>query len=265
MVIVSWRMLVRVFCVLILSICSVQMFDQDLNPRTLAGLEKEWSRNPCFKKVCQRGETCVLDRDRNSKCVCQTDCGMLKFNRGQYEVCSTANVTYQSECHLNIDHCLCKSNARGCSQPGVTKILVDYFGACRDFPKCTDSDATQFPDRLRDWFYVVMDEMARRAAIGEYKDLWLETVKGHNHNYATIWKYCDLDVDPQDRRVSKRELQYLMKTVKATEQCLAPFLDKCDVNNDREITLMEWGHCLGLKDSEIVDKCHSIHQYRRQK
>lgn len=35
------------------------------------------------------------------------------------------------------------------------------------------------------------------------------------------------------------------------EHCLAPFLDICDANKDRKISLHEWGGCLGL-DQGIV-------------
>jgi len=30
------------------------------------------------------------------------------------------------------------------------------------------------------------------------------------------------------------------------EHCIAPFLNKCDVNNDHMVTLEEWGNCLEI-------------------
>lgn len=30
------------------------------------------------------------------------------------------------------------------------------------------------------------------------------------------------------------------------EHCIAPFLNKCDANNDHMITLEEWGNCLEI-------------------
>ncbi|KAH9495317.1 dolichyl-diphosphooligosaccharide--protein glycosyltransferase subunit 1 [Bulinus truncatus] len=202
-------------------------------------LEKEWSRNPCFKKVCQRGETCTLDRNKHAKCVCVSNCGLLELNRN-YLRCAAITT---------------------CEK----KIYLEYYGPCKEIPPCSEEYASQFPKRLKDWVYVVMNDMARKAAIGEYQDLWKEVVMNNSHNYAIIWKFCDLDVDPQDRQVSKKELQYFVKTLKSREQCLVPFLNQCDVNNDLDISLQEWGRCLGLKDDEIVDKCHSIHKYRIQK
>jgi len=32
----------------------------------------------------------------------------------------------------------------------------------------------------------------------------------------------------------------------ALEHCIAPFLNKCDSNDDHHITLQEWGTCLEL-------------------
>lgn len=30
------------------------------------------------------------------------------------------------------------------------------------------------------------------------------------------------------------------------EHCIAPFLNKCDPNNDHMVTLAEWGNCLEI-------------------
>lgn len=35
------------------------------------------------------------------------------------------------------------------------------------------------------------------------------------------------------------------------EHCLAPFLDLCDANKDRKISLYEWGGCLGLNQGTV--------------
>ncbi|KAH9495318.1 dolichyl-diphosphooligosaccharide--protein glycosyltransferase subunit 1 [Bulinus truncatus] len=271
-----WSSMMRSGIVLVLALCSGlglvnchqligKVYDASATTGAESLLEKEWSRNPCFKKVCQRGETCTLDRNKHAKCVCVSNCGLLELNKKLFKVCSNNNVTYQSECHLDKDHCLCKNKERDCSSPAVKKIYLEYYGPCKEIPPCSEEYASQFPKRLKDWFYVVMNDMARKAAIGEYQDLWKEVVMNNSHNYAIIWKFCDLDVDPQDRQVSKKELQYFVKTLKSREQCLVPFLNQCDVNNDLDISLQEWGRCLGLKDDEIVDKCHSIHKYRIQK
>lgn len=219
--------------------------------------------NPCFRKKCQRGEECVLDKNRNSKCVCTPECDPRLVREERLQVCSNKNVTYQSECHLDQDHCLCRTNDRKCSSPGTAKILLEYYGACKEITPCPEGEMKQFPFRMREWLFIVMEEMARRAAIGEYENLLKEAANDKSHAYAAIWKFCDLDTDPQDRLVSRRELLYTIRTLKAMEHCLVPFLDKCDVNNDREITLLEWGRCLELEDGKIADKCVSIQKHKK--
>ncbi|CAL1529727.1 unnamed protein product [Lymnaea stagnalis] len=228
-----------------------------------AELETERRRNPCYRKKCQRGEVCVLDEHRKSKCVCSPDCGVREVRQERLLVCSNKNMTYLSECHLDQDHCLCRTNDRKCTSPGSTKILLEYYGACKELTACTENEMKQFPYRMRQWLFIIMEEMARRAAIGEYQDLLKAAAKDETRAYAVIWKFCDLDTDPQDRQVSRRELLYTIRALKAMEHCLVPFLDKCDANSDREITLLEWGKCLELEDGKITDKCHAIKKHRK--
>ncbi|XP_059168006.1 SPARC-like [Physella acuta] len=215
-------------------------------------------QNPCSRKKCYRGETCQLTENREAECVCYTRCAEIYAG---LEVCSNNNMTYKSECHLDLDHCLCSNNRQGCLSPGKRKIYLEYYGACRELRKCEPGAAAQFPDRMRQWLFVVMEEMAERASLGEYQALLDEAMKDESHAYASVWKFCDLDVDPQDRKVTRKELQFLTRSLKAMEHCLEPFLDGCDVNKDREITLVEWGKCLGLTNDKIKDKCLDIHKH----
>ena len=53
------------------------------------------------------------------------------------------------------------------------------------------------------------------------------------------------------RFVTRRELLFVVATVKPMEHCLAPFLDLCDANKDRKISLYEWGGCLGLNQGTV--------------
>jgi len=39
------------------------------------------------------------------------------------------------------------------------------------------------------------------------------------------------------------------------ESCIKPFLEKCDIDNDGGITLIEWGECLGLSQEDIIEQC----------
>ena len=50
------------------------------------------------------------------------------------------------------------------------------------------------------------------------------------------------------RSVSRHELFPIRAPLLALEHCIAPFLDKCDENNDHKISLNEWGKCLELPE-----------------
>lgn len=225
-------------------------------------LRAERRRNPCIRKKCYRGETCVL-KDAKAVCICTPDCSFYSRNDRRIEVCSNKNDTYHTECDLDRDHCLCKRKEPGCTRPGGNKIQVEYYGKCQEEKDCPEEEASQFPPRIRNWFFVVMEDLANRAQIGDYGNL-LETAKEDDyHSDAVIWKFCDLDKDPQDRHVSKRELQYTVRSLRAMEHCLLPFLDNCDADDDRQITLPEWGNCLGLNHDKITDRCHTIRKEKK--
>jgi len=75
------------------------------------------------------------------------------------------------------------------------------------------------------------------------------------HVYPVIWKFCDLDIKPHDKHVTHHELIPITAPVMPMESCIKPFLEKCDADNDNQITIKEWGKCLGLKDGEIQERC----------
>ena len=45
---------------------------------------------------------------------------------------------------------------------------------------------------------------AQKAEMNNYLDLLEMARHEANHTHAVLWKFCDLDVQPQDRYVSKK-------------------------------------------------------------
>jgi len=211
-------------------------------------------KNPCNEKNCKRGEVCVLN-EGEAMCVCQT----CEYTDGEepIEVCSTGNVTYNSECELDRDHCLCKQSQPGCSDTNAKKIRLDYYSACKELLPCPDNEFEQFGGRMKQWLFQIMRELAMRSELTEdYRDLLVSATEDKEHADAVIWKFCDLDKDPEDRSVTRRELMYITASIKPMERCLVPFLNKCDSDNDNNISLMEWGTCLDVGHEAIIDRCH---------
>ncbi|XP_076455366.1 SPARC-like isoform X2 [Babylonia areolata] len=218
----------------------------------------EDKENPCLQRTCRRGEICTVDKRQRARCVCIPECRDPVEEGDRYQVCSRRNVTYGSECELDRDHCLCRRQQEGCSNPKAGKIRLDYYGPCQELTPCTEREFGLFPGRMREWLYVVMQQMAQRAKIPDYLDMLEEARKEANHSHAVIWKFCDLDVDPYDRFVTRRELLFTIQSLKALEHCLLPFLDHCDTDSDGQITLWEWGRCLGLEEGKIRDECKNV-------
>jgi len=112
---------------------------------------------------------------------------------------------------------------------------------------------------MSDWLFQVMRDMKKRQAL--LGDAWLNMIdeaeedEHVKHVYPVIWKFCDLDNRPHDKMVTKQELIPITAPVMPMESCIQPFLQKCDVDNDDNITLKEWGKCLGLKNDEIIERC----------
>ncbi|OWF52645.1 SPARC-like [Mizuhopecten yessoensis] len=215
--------------------------------------------NPCNKKQCQRGEDCVI-RDDKPKCVCVQSCSNV--NNPRHKVCGSKNTTFDSECHLDREACLCKAKSPECSNPAFKKLKLIYFGACQNLPRCDDVGMSQFPARMEGWLAIIMDVVAARNELGAYEELLTDSL--HQRINAVLWKFCELDTHPQDRRVSRRELQMVIASLRPMEPCLVPFLNRCDANNDRKISLKEWGSCLGLERNEIVDKCKNLRKKARK-
>lgn len=214
--------------------------------------------DPCDDKQCHRGETCMIGKSRKPKCICFPECVYPGPDSNKYEVCSKRNVTYLSECHLDRDHCLCRRRVEGCTQPGIGQIQLDYYGPCQELTPCTERELKEFPGRMREWLYIVMQQMAQHAETPNYIELLEKARTEANHTHAVLWKFCDLDVDPRDRFVTRQELMYTIQSLKALEHCFIPFLDHCDTDSDGQITLWEWGRCLGLEDGKIHDECSNI-------
>ncbi|XP_052815503.1 SPARC-like isoform X2 [Mya arenaria] len=211
----------------------------------------EGINNPCNLHKCKRGEVCQLE-ERKPVCVCQT-CDEPEENEAQ--VCSRRNVTYVTECHLDRDHCLCRNTLPGCHDDAAPHVRLDYFSACKELTECPDQEFETFPGRMRDWLFRVMTTLAYRHELDDYQELVENAMHDKTHADAVLWKFCDLDTDPEDRKVTRRELMYIIASIKPMEHCLVPFLNSCDADDDNIITLVEWGECLGIGHEAIADKC----------
>nr|ACV72069.1 osteonectin-like protein [Phragmatopoma lapidosa] len=213
--------------------------------------------NPCDNISCGLGETCVIKPNRKAACECIEECYENKDPRAM--VCSTQNVTFPSECELYRQRCLCRNKDKECDKPKYKKGHLHYFGTCKVMDKCTDFEFSEFPGRMAQWLYHVMDELAKRKDLTKEEIKMAREARRSNKKWVlpVIWKFCDLDIS-HDMRVTSRELLPITAPLMPYEHCTGPFIESCDANKDDVISLAEWGKCLNLEDDEIENKCAAL-------
>lgn len=234
--------------------------DADIVKNTVLSLDAfedgEKPEDPCANFHCGAGKQCDINDNGKPHCICIRQCPTEVDDRRK--VCSNHNETWDNDCELYRMRCLCEESDENCLKKKYKHAHVDYYGACRDIEPCTAEELVDFPRRMRDWLFNVMKDLAERHELSdEYLKLEQEAEASINHKWvnAVIWKFCDLDSHPNDRSVSRHELFPIRAPLVAMEHCIAPFLDSCDRDDDHQITLEEWGRCLGLEEEEIQDKC----------
>lgn len=189
------------------------------------------------------------------------------------QVCGTDNQTYTSSCYLFATKCKLEGTKKG------HQLQLDYFGACKSIPACTDFEVTQFPLRMRDWLKNILMQLyepnpehpgylnekqrnkvkkiyldEKRLLAGDHPiDLLLRDFKKNYHMYVypVHWQFSELDQHPMDRVLTHSELAPLRASLVPMEHCITRFFEECDPNKDKHITLKEWGHCFGIKEEDI--------------
>ncbi|KAI8521807.1 hypothetical protein Bbelb_015610 [Branchiostoma belcheri] len=229
-------------------------------------------KHPCFDKKCKRGEVCDLDEKLKPICVCAKKCP--EPEDPALSVCSTANKTYASECHLFKQKCDLKSSEDG----KRVRIHLDYYGPCKLIEECLEEELAEFPLRMRDWLKNVLvqrmslelltdkemfhakkiyeDErrLKKRADGGDWEAeiLLRDFRKNYAHYvYPIHWMFSKLDQHPKDRYLTHAELAPLRAPLVPMEHCTTTFFKTCDDDGDKRISLYEWGACLELKEEDI--------------
>jgi len=215
--------------------------------------------DPCSKVQCGAGRVCEIDQEEEPQCVCIPECPVETDNRRK--VCSNHNETWTSDCAVYQQRCWCDTGDKRCKGEEFKHVHIEYYGICRDMPECSKEEMADFPRRMRDWLFNIMRDLAdRRELTPHYLKMEREAESNLTRRWtnAAIWKWCDLDGHPPDRSVSRHELFPIRAPLMSLEHCIAPFLNKCDVDDNHRITLKEWGNCLELDEDELEDRCDEI-------
>ncbi|XP_049820727.1 SPARC [Aethina tumida] len=206
--------------------------------------------DPCLNVHCGAGSVCETDAEGEPQCVCIPQCPVEVEDRRQ--VCSNHNETWTSDCAIYQHRCLCKKGDPQCKGEQYKHVHIEYYGACRNMRECSKDEMADFPRRMRDWLFNIMRDLADRQELNKnFMKMEREAENNMTRRWANaaIWKFCELDGNPPDRSISRHELFPIRAPLMALEHCIAPFLDKCDMDNNHRINLKEWAVCLELEEA----------------
>ncbi|XP_077575390.1 SPARC-like protein 1 isoform X2 [Stigmatopora nigra] len=245
----------------------------DLYPIARPSHPQEAPPDPCDNFRCKRGRMCKLDDNNEPNCVCQepSECppGLNEFDH----VCGTDNKTYNTSCELFATKCKLEGTKWG------HKLHLDYTGPCKLIPPCEDTELIQFPLRMRDWLKNVLlqlyehdslspgyltakqrfrvkkiFESERRLHAGNHSAELLAQDFEKNYNmyiYPVHWQFAQLDQHPSDRILSHSELAPLRVPLVPMEHCTSRFFQECDADKDKQISVVEWTSCFGIKNNDM--------------
>nr|P23499.1 RecName: Full=SPARC-like protein 1; AltName: Full=QR1 protein; Flags: Precursor [Coturnix japonica]AAA49499.1 QR1 [Coturnix coturnix]AAA49500.1 QR1 [Coturnix coturnix] len=226
----------------------------------------------CRNFHCKRGKVCQADKQGKPSCICQ-DPAACPSTKDYKRVCGTDNKTYDGTCQLFGTKCQLEGTKMG------RQLHLDYMGACKHIPHCTDYEVNQFPLRMRDWLKNILmqyyerdqDTSAfltekqrnkvkkiylneKRLVSGEHPvELLLHDFEKNYHMYLypVHWQFYQLDQHPVDRSLTHSELAPLRASLVPMEHCITRFFQECDGDQDKLITLKEWCHCFAIKEEDI--------------
>lgn len=94
------------------------------------------SLDPCSKIHCGAGKICQSEGEK-AECVCVSECPKEKDLRRR--VCTNRNETWDSDCEVHRQRCLCDTKAATCKDKAYNHIQIDYYGECREMPVSGDA------------------------------------------------------------------------------------------------------------------------------
>ncbi|XP_065186451.1 uncharacterized protein LOC135817249 isoform X3 [Sycon ciliatum] len=205
---------------------------------------------------CVQGCFCApgfVRSEAGGRCVPQVTCANKKAtvdgsdcmtcNNEMYEpLCGNDGMSYPNLCALRREECL-KNKA----------VQVSYKRQCRS-PGCNLGDRAVFNSMLVRYIQKKMEASPPRpepiAAAGQSGSAEPEpNISRVPFKKAIYWMFDELDVNPRDRRLGKREARAFLTELKSQiglKGCASTMWASCDYNRDHHVSLSEWCYCTGL-------------------
>lgn len=68
----------------------------------------------------------------SASCVCIPECP--EQNDPRRKVCTNRNETWNSDCHVYRERCLCDTDDDRCKSAQLKHIHINYYGECKEMP-----------------------------------------------------------------------------------------------------------------------------------
>lgn len=85
--------------------------------------------DPCAKIHCGAGRVCEAD-GTTAECVCIPECPKQTDPRRM--VCTNKNQTWNSDCEVHRERCLCDTDDARCKSADLKHIHINYYGECKE-------------------------------------------------------------------------------------------------------------------------------------
>lgn len=87
--------------------------------------------DPCSKIHCGAGRVCHAEGE-SAKCICIPECP--EQNDPRRMVCTNRNETWNSDCQVYRERCLCDTDDARCKSADLKHIHINYYGECKEMP-----------------------------------------------------------------------------------------------------------------------------------
>lgn len=87
--------------------------------------------DPCEKIHCGAGKICQV-AGTTASCVCIPECAHQSDPRRM--VCTNRNETWNSDCEVYRERCLCDTSDERCKSHDLKHIHINYYGECKEMP-----------------------------------------------------------------------------------------------------------------------------------
>jgi len=172
----------------------------------------------------------------------------------------------QEQCHRSTGYCWCVDEQDGRPITGTATHGVKPncdANPERELKGCPGLKKRRFVTKLMETFKAEMETFMSNSSNANHRSLQKVTSKMSIDERAAAWKHAQLDEDNNGliERRERRDLKRELRKVKKLKKCRKYFVEFCDEDEDKSVTLKEWLTCTALTQNRGMNR--PMHPKRR--